>query len=60
MAFSNVLQCQRDALAKGVEIIKRTLDKYDDVMEKEEEIKEENDEGGVQQPDAPVASFTES
>ena len=27
--FFNVLQCQRDALAKGVEIIKRTLDKYD-------------------------------
>ena len=35
-AFSNVLQCQRDALAKGVEIIKKTLDKYD-ILEDEEE-----------------------
>ena len=36
-AFSNVLQCQRDALAKGVEIIKKTLDKYDILDNDEEE-----------------------
>ena len=31
--FSNVLQCQRDALTKGVEIIQRTLDKFEEEEE---------------------------